>query len=71
MVAFISSIFDYITGFFEFIGSMFESIVWLITIIPQIESSYSATFAYAPDFLFPFLTISISLTVIFAVIRLI
>jgi hypothetical protein len=71
MVSFISAIYDYITGFFEFFSSMFESFIWLVGTIPQMMSSYSATFAFVPDFLFPFLTLSASLTAIFAIIRLI
>lgn len=71
MIAFLSGIFDMISGFFSFIGSIISSIIWLIEVGSQSLAAITTSYWYAPDFLVPFMMISMALTAVFALIRLI
>lgn len=63
-------ILDAIATFFGFIINTFKSILWVISAIPQFVSTLGSVGAYLPTFLAAFFTISISVTVLYAVFKL-
>lgn len=72
-----NAIIDFLTSFVEIFVSLIElvvtlvsSILWLVTNLPQLISGVTAGFAYAPDFLLPFLVTSVSILVVLMLIRL-
>lgn len=65
-----SQIIEAIGTFFDFIINTFKSLLWVISAIPQFVSTLGAAGAYLPTFLFAFFTISISVTVLYAVFKL-
>lgn len=64
------AILDFCTAILDFFSLQFKSVAQLIRILPDMFSGVLNSFAYAPEFLFPFLSISVSLTLLFAVLRL-
>lgn len=54
----------------DFIGMLFNGVMTLLNFLPSVVSSITATFAYLPDFIAPFMVLSMSLTMLFAIIRL-
>ena len=65
-----SQIIEAIGTFFDFIINTFKSLLWVISAIPQFVSTLGAAGAYLPTFLSSFFTISISVTVLYAVFKL-
>lgn len=65
-----SQIIEAIGTFFDFIINTFKSLLWVISAIPQFVSTLGAVGAYLPTFLSAFFTISISVTVLYAVFKL-
>ena len=65
-----SQIIEAIGTFFDFIINTFKSLLWVISSIPQFVSTLGAAGAYLPTFLSAFFTISISVTVLYAVFKL-
>jgi hypothetical protein len=65
-----SQIIEAIGTFFDFIINTFKSLLWVISAIPQFVSTLGAAGAYLPTFLSAFFTISISVTVLYAVFKL-
>lgn len=66
---------DAIIGFIQmiadFVGTLIDSVVFLVSFLPQNAAVITAGFAYLPPFLVPFMTLSLAATLLFAVIRLI
>ena len=65
-----SQIIEAIGTFFDFIINTFKSLLWVISAIPQFVSTLGAAGAYLPTFLSAFFTTSISVTVLYAVFKL-
>lgn len=63
-------IIDAIATFFEFIINTFKSLIWVIGSIPQFVGTLTSVGAYIPTFLAAFFAISISVTVLYAVFKL-
>ena len=63
-------IIEAIGTFFDFIINTLKSLLWVISAIPQFVSTLGAAGAYLPTFLSAFFTISISVTVLYAVFKL-
>lgn len=70
MIDALLSIVDFITTIASFIFNNIASIIWIITSIPSFVTTITALFAYAPTFILVFLQISLSLMVVFAIIKL-
>lgn len=66
-----SGILDFFSTLITFIKSMFSSAVWMLQAIPSLLFSIGSVYAYAPEFLQYLLITCASLTVTFAVIKLI
>lgn len=71
-----SAIIDFLVGILDIIISLVQlfvttisSIFWLVTNLPQLVAGITASFAYTPDFLFPFLSSSVALLVVFMIMR--
>lgn len=64
-----------IITFFEtiigFIGTIVDSVFWLVQIIPTYIGYLASAATYMPPFIAAFIHLSISLTALFAIIRLI
>lgn len=70
IIDFLTSFVEIFVSLIEFFVTMVKSIVWLIGNLPQLISGVTAGFAYAPDFLMPFLVSSVSILVVIMLIRL-
>lgn len=55
----------------DFVSMEFNGLLTLFKFIPGVITSITAAFAYLPDFIAPFMVVSMSLTMLFAIIRLI
>lgn len=64
------AILQFFETIFQLISNFFTNIVWCVTNIPYMMQSIIETFVYIPDFLYQFMYLSVSLTMLFAVIRL-
>lgn len=64
------SILNFFTVIVDFVSMLFHSVITLITFIPDVLGSFYSTLAYVPSFIAPFLLLSISVTMVFAAIRL-
>lgn len=71
MIDFLVGIVDFCISLVQWLVNTFQSVVWVITSIPKFTGSITAIFAYCPTPLLIFLEISLALTVLFAVIKLI
>lgn len=65
------AVYDFVKLIADFISMQFNGILTLFEFIPNIFQSLIATFAYLPDFIAPFMVVSMSLTMLFAIIRLV
>ena len=63
------AILDFFRTVFNLIGSFISSSIWALQNIPKMAVSFSAVFAYAPQFLQYALVLCISLTITFGVLR--
>lgn len=70
MIDALLSVVDFLVSIVKFIANTLSSIFWVITSIPKFTGSITAIFAYCPTPLLVFLEISLALTVLFAVIKL-
>lgn len=61
---------DIIMSLINLVITLVNSVIWFVTNLPQFVSGITASFAYAPTFLVPFLSASVALFVVFAIIRL-
>lgn len=63
-----------IITFFEsiigFVSTAIETVVWLVTMLPVYFEAVVSTVTFTPTFISGFLSISISATLLFAIIRL-
>lgn len=64
-----STIIDFLKTIFNFLGTLIDGILWAITSIPSMANSFIGVFAYAPPFLSMFLTVCLTLTITYAVIK--
>lgn len=64
------SVLDSLKAIVDFFSMTFRSLVELIDLLPDLFVGIIDTFAWAPDFVLPFLTISVSVTMLFAVLKL-
>ena len=64
------SVLDSLSAIIDFFSMTFRSLVQLIELLPDLFVGIIDTFAWAPDFVLPFLTISVSVTMLFAVLKL-
>lgn len=71
MIDFLRGIVDFCISLAQWLANTFQSIAWLIVSIPKFTASITAVFAYCPTPLLVFLEVSLALTVLFAVIKLI
>lgn len=65
-----SAIIDFFKTLFNFIGTLFDGVLWAITSIPSMANTFLSVFAYAPPFLSLFLTLCLTLTITYAVLKL-
>lgn len=70
MMDIITSIADFFLSIGQLILNTFQSIAWIVSSIPTFTSSITAVFAYCPSFLLVFLEVSLALTIVFAIIKL-
>lgn len=66
-----SAIIDFLSGLVSFIVNMVQSVIWFVVNLPSMLAILTNSIAYVPDFLVPFLTLSISATALFAILKLI
>lgn len=64
------SVLDSLSAIIDFFSMTFRSLVQLIELLPDLFVGVIDTFAWSPDFVLPFLTISVSVTMLFAVLKL-
>lgn len=65
------SIIDALGTIIDFFVNQFNSLIWLIKSIPQFLSVLTNTFAFAPSFIYPFLSVCLAVTLILGIIKLI
>lgn len=53
----------------EFFTLQITSVVQLVKMLPQLAVGLFDSFAFVPDFLAPFLTLSVTISLVFALIR--
>lgn len=70
IIEFFSSIADILLSVINLLVTLVDSVIWVVTNLPQLIAGVTASFAYAPAFLTPFLAASVALLVVFAIIRL-
>ena len=70
IIDFFTSIIDILVSLIQLVVTLVTSILWLVTNLPQLISGVTAGFAYAPDFIMPFLLCSIAILVVIMLIRL-
>ena len=54
----------------EFFSMTVTSVVQLVKMLPGLSAGIINSFAFAPDFLVPFLSLSVTISLIFAIVRL-
>lgn len=69
LVDFFVGILDIIMSVVQLFVTTISSVFWLVTNLPQLLAGITASFAYTPDFLFPFLSSSVALLVVFMIMR--
>ena len=70
MISFLESVVQFLVSIAQFFINTLRSIIWVVTSIPQFVGSITAIFAYCPSYLLVFLEISLALTILFAIIKL-
>lgn len=66
-----SAIIDFLAGLVSFLVNMVQSAIWFVVNLPSMLAILTSSIAYVPDFLVPFLTLSVSATALFAILKLI
>lgn len=69
IIDFFVAIIDIIVSLVSLIINLVTSLIWLITNLPQLVAGVTAGFAYCPSFLMPFLLVSVSILVVFCIIK--
>lgn len=69
IIDFFVAIIDIVVSLVKLIFTLLDSIIWLITNLPQLVAGVTAGFAYCPSFLMPFLLVSVSIMVVFCIIK--
>lgn len=64
------SVLESLTAIIDFFSMTFRSLVQLVTLLPDLFVGIIDSFAWAPEFLLPFLYLSASVTMLFAVLKL-
>ena len=64
------AIIDFFKTLFDFVTTLLDGVVWAITNIPTMANSFVSVFAYAPPFLSVFLTLCLTITITYAVLKL-
>lgn len=64
-----SAILDFFGTIFNFIKTLISGIIWAITAIPEMANSFISIFSYAPPFLSVFLTLCLTVTITYAVLK--
>lgn len=64
------AIIDFFKTLFDFVTTLLDGVVWAITNIPTMANSFISVFAYAPPFLSVFLTLCLTITITYAVLKL-
>ena len=70
MIDLLRGIVDFLVSVSQFIYGSIQSVIWVISSIPKFISSITAVFAYCPSFLLVFLEISLAITVLLAIFKL-
>ena len=65
-----ASIFDFFSVILQYLKSLFTGALWLLKSIPSIMGLMYDVFAYCPPFLLIFLQLSLLLTIMWAVFKL-
>lgn len=65
-----SALIEFLTSIGNFILNQIQSVVWVMEAIPQFVDFMMDYFAYCPPFLLVFLQVSLSVTVLLAVFKL-
>ena len=68
---FMGAIIDFFSALFQMIGNIFHGALWAITELPKMVLTFSSVYAYIPVPILTLLTISITLSITFAIIKLI
>ena len=69
IVDFLVGILDIILSVVQLFVTAISSLFWLLGNSSQIIAGITASFAYTPDFLFPFLSSSLALLVVIMIMR--
>lgn len=70
MIDILSSIGDAIYTLFQLIINTITSVLWVIVNIGEFQSTIVALTAYCPSFILVFLEVSLALTIVFAIFKL-
>ncbi len=65
-----SKIIEFFETIFKFLSTLISGVLWAITNIPTMANSFISIFAYAPPFLSVFLTLCLTLTITYAILKL-
>lgn len=65
------AIIDFFKTLFDFVTTLLDGVIWAITNIPTMANSFISVFAYAPPFLSVFLTLCLTVTITYAVLKLV
>ena len=71
MIDFLAGIADFITSVVMLIMNTLSSVLWVIQAIPSFDTTFTGVFAYSPTALLVWLELSLALTVVFAIIKLV
>lgn len=68
---FFETIVDMVLALFDFIRMLIEGVIWLIATVPDLAADVTSLFAYCPPFIGVFLSVSLSIIVLYAIFKLI
>ena len=71
MISFFEGIVEFIVTAIGLVIQTFKSILWVIGSIPQFTVTITSLFAYCPAELLLFLEVSLAITILFAILRMI
>lgn len=64
------AIIDFFISLGDFLINQIQTVIWAVAAIPRLASFFNSFFAYCPSFLLIFLEVSLALTILFAIIKL-
>lgn len=67
MAAFIDGVLNFFKSIGIFISSLVDGLVFLVTSIPSATTYMADVFAYVPSVLLPFVTVCVSISIIFLI----